>query len=162
MDTQPSPYDFNEQLAEGDRGEASLDRHFSRWFRIEPATPEEQRQRVDRHYRHRTSGQNFKVEYKTGSTASRTGNAFIETVSVDTEQRAGWAFTSQADMLLYYVPGKRVVYVLKMAAIRARLPFWLQKHEVREVPNNGYHTHGLLVPLEELERCAERVLTWDG
>jgi hypothetical protein len=49
-----------------------------------------------------------------------------------------------------------------MAAIRAWLPFWLQTYEVREVPNNGYHTHGLLVPLEELERCAERCMTWNG
>ena len=153
-----SPYRFDQQALQGERGEAFLDRHFSRWFRIEPATLEEQRQGIDRHFHHLKSGQDFTVEYKTDSLASRTGNAFIETVSVDSGQKAGWAFTSQADRLLYYVPGKQIIYILKMATIRARLPFWLQTCEVREVPNNGYHTHGLLVPLEELERCAERVL----
>jgi hypothetical protein len=122
MDNQQPPYNFDDQLSRGELGEALLDRFFAQWFRIKPATPEEQRQGIDRHFHHLKSHQEFTVEYKTDSLASRTGNAFIETVSVDTEQKAGWAFTSQADMLLYYVPGKRVVYVLKMAAIRTRLP----------------------------------------
>lgn len=156
------PYNFDDQLSHGERGEVFLDRYFSRWFRIEPATEEQQRQGFDRIFHHRKSRSAYTVEYKTDTAAARTGNAFIETVSVDAAEKAGWAFTSQADMLLYYVPGKNIVYILKMAAIRARLPFWLQTCEVREVPNNGYHTHGLLVPLEELERCAERVLTCEG
>jgi hypothetical protein len=156
--TGQSPYNFDDQLAHGERGEALLDRFFSRWFGIEPATPEEQRRGIDRHFHHLTSHNAFTVEYKTDHTATRTGNAFIETVSVDTAQKAGWAFTSQADRLLYYVPGNGVVYVLKMATVRAQLPVWQRAYEVREVPNNGYHTHGLLVPLEELEQIAERVL----
>jgi len=98
------------------------------------------------------------VEYKTDHTAARTGNAFIETISVDSEQKAGWAFTSQADVVLYYVPGRDQVYVLRTTAVRSRLPFWLQACEVRQVPNDGYHTHGLLVPLDELAGCADRVL----
>jgi hypothetical protein len=161
MDNQQSPYNFGDQLSHGERGEALLDRFFARWFRIEPATHEEQRQGIDRHFHHLTSHNDFTVEYKTDHTAARTGNAFIETVSVDTAGKAGWAFTSQADRLLYYVPGKGIVYVLKMTAVRARLPFWQQAYEIREVPNNGYHTHGLLVPLEELEKVAERLLTCD-
>jgi hypothetical protein len=158
MTTHPPPYNFADQLSHGERGETFLDRYFSRWFRIQPSTPEEQRLGIDRHFHHLKSHDEFTVEYKTDSTAARTGNAFIETVSVDSDQKAGWAFTSQADRLLYYVPGKRVVYILKMTAIRARLPFWLATYALREVPNNGYHTHGLLVPLAELERCAERVM----
>ena len=158
MPTQPTPYNFNDQLAHGEQGEAFLDRFFAQWFHVTPATPEEQRQGIDRHFSHLKSHEHFTVECKTDSTAARTGNAFIETISVDTEQKAGWAFTSQANRLLYYVPGKHVVFILEMTAIRARLPFWLQAYEVRQVPNNGYHTHGLLVPLEELERCAARVM----
>lgn len=153
-----TPYNFDDQLAHGEQGEAFLDRFFSRWFRIKPAALEEQRHGIDRHFHHLKSHEDFTVEYKTDSMAARTGNAFIETISVDTEQKAGWAFTSQADMLLYYVPGKATVYILKMTAIRARLPIWMTTYDLREVPNHGYHTHGLLVPLEELEQVAERVL----
>ena len=100
----------------------------------------------------------FAVEYKTDHLAARTGNAFIETISVDVEQKAGWAFTAQADLLLYYVPGLSQVYVLRTTALRARLPFWLLAHEVQQVSNRGYQTHGLLVPLAELANCAQKVL----
>lgn len=161
MTVHPPPYNFADQLSHGKRGETFLDRFFAHWFRIEPAAPEEQRHGIDRHFHHLKSHDDFTVEYKTDSAAARTGNAFIETISVDTEHKAGWAFTSQADVLLYYVPGKDTVYILKMAAIRARLPLWRQTCEVREVPNGGYHTHGLLVPLQELERCADRVMAVD-
>lgn len=152
-------YRFDEQLERGEQGEALLDRHFSRWFRIARATPGEQRQGIDRWFYalHRPSS--FAVEYKTDWTAAQTGNAFIETISVDTRDRDGWAYTSAADVLLYYVPGRSCIYVLTLTALRFRLPFWQQQYPVREIPNSGYHTHGLLVPLTELEGCAQRVLT---
>ena len=107
------PYNFDVQLAQGESGEARLDRFFSTWFQIQPATPEEQRQGIDRWFSDRRRPRTLAVEYKTDHTAARTGNAFIETISVDSEQKAGWAFTSQADLLLYYVPGRDQVYVLR-------------------------------------------------
>jgi len=156
------PYNFDIQLAQGESGEARLDRFFSTWFQIQPATPEEQRQGIDRWFADRRRPRTLAVEYKTDHTAARTGNAFIETISVDSEQKAGWAFTSQADLVLYYVPGRDQVYVLRTTAVRSRLPFWLQACEVRQVPNDGYHTHGLLVPLDELAGCADKVLHCPG
>jgi len=47
----------------------------------------------------------YTVEYKT--VLPVTGNAFIETIPVDMSEKAGWAFTSQADMLLYFDPATR-------------------------------------------------------
>ena len=151
-------YRFDEQLEQGEQGEAFLDRYFARWFHISHATPGEQRQGIDRWFYALRRPRSFAVEYKTDWTAGRTGNAFIETVSVDTRDRAGWAYTSAADRLLYYLPGRAAIYVLTLTALRYRLPFWTQQYPLREIPNDGYHTHGLLVPLAELERCAHRVL----
>lgn len=136
-----------------------LDRYFARWYRILAATPDEQREGIDRWFYALRRPRSFAIEYKTDWTASRTGNAFIETVSVDTRDRAGWAYTSAADLLLYYLPGRASIYVLALTALRYRLPFWTQQYPIREIPNDGYHTHGLLVPLDELARSAQRVLS---
>lgn len=155
------PYIFDDQLSHGEHGETFLDRFFSRWFRIEPATPEEQRRGIDRIFYNSRHRRTLTIEYKTDTAAARTGNAFIETISVDAIEKAGWVFTTEADILIYYIPGKSVLYVLRMAAVRSRLPFWLLTYKVREIPNLGYYTHGLLVPLDELERCADRVLLCD-
>lgn len=152
------PYSFGAQLEQGESGESFLDRFFSRWFRIEPATHDEQRSGIDRYFYDRKHPRLLLIEYKTDTLAAQTGNAFIETVSVDTADRAGWVFTSKADLLLYFVPGKHVIYILRLEAIRLRLPYWSLVYDLREVPNKGYHTHGLLVPLDELARCAERVV----
>lgn len=42
------PYDFREQLSAGQRGEAILDRFFSRAYVITPASDAEQRQEITR------------------------------------------------------------------------------------------------------------------
>jgi hypothetical protein len=154
-------YSFNQQLCHGEHGEEFLDHYFSRWFYIEPANPEEQRLGIDRFFMSRNQKHRLAVEYKTDETASRTGNAFIEVVSVDSSGKAGWAYTSQADYLLYYVPPRAFIYMLKMADIRERLSLWHQKYPLRRIPNNGYFSHGLLVPLRDLERYAEGVFNAD-
>lgn len=44
---------------------------------------------------------------------------------------AGWAVTSQADLLIYYVPGAWVIYVMPLAVLRAHLPRWSQQYPTR-------------------------------
>lgn len=150
-------YSFNGQLQSGEQGEVFLDEYFARWFILEPASPAEQRQGIDRFFTTRNRKRRFAVEYKTDNVAARTGNAFIETISVDVINKPGWAYTSQAEYLLYYVPGKAVVYMMPMAAIRRCLALWLEHFPHRQIPNNGYNSYGLLVPLGEFERYAEGV-----
>lgn len=123
-------------------------------FTVSPATGEEQRQGIDRHF-----SLPLTVEYKTDATAVRTHNAFIETVSVDTAGKRGWAYTSEADVLVYYIPGDELLYIVRFSRLRARLPHWLDLFPSRRIPNRGYHTVGLLVPLEELEECADVVIS---
>lgn len=150
-------YNFQTQLATGEEAERRLDAWFAHWYAIEPATPAQQRAGIDRIFTRHDTGRAFKVEYKTDSRASATGNAFVETVSVDTTGKAGWAFTSQADILLYYVPVSEVIYVIQMATLRRHLSRWQRQYQARKIPNQGYCTHGLLVPLDEFERIAQRV-----
>lgn len=148
-------YDFSAQLAQGETGERKLDAYFSRWFSIRPAKRAEQRRGIDRFFSRQ--GATYPVEYKTDARADETGNAFVETVSVDTVGKQGWAYTSEAEFLLYYVPGAEAVYIIPFTNLRQHLAQWVQSYPLRKIPNKGYCTHGILVPLTEFERIAQRV-----
>jgi hypothetical protein len=153
-------YQFAPKLAEGQTYEQQLDARFADRYIIQPATPQQQRQGIDRVYRPRNNPhQVLYIEYKADRTAVRTGNAFVEIVSVDTANKPGWAITSQADWLFYLVPGEaEALYIIRMADLRRSLPAWRTAYQTRRVPNDGYHTVGLLVPLDEFERIAYTVL----
>ncbi len=142
-------YQFDRQLVEGEAGEAFLDAFFTqRGHSVRAVSMAEQRQGIDRIITTR-SGQVMKVEYKTDHTAARTGNAFVETISVDTHGKMGWALTSQADYLVYLVPGQLII-VLPFQSLRWALPGWMREYPERTAANNGYETHGVLVPLPRL------------
>lgn len=151
------PYTFTTQLTDGQKGERRLDAFFQKWFVIRPATDAEQRQGIDRHFTRRKDQRAFTIEYKTDHTAGRTGNAFVETISVDTDNKPGWALTSQAQLLIYYIPDTGIIYVIDFARLRRNLPRWQQTYPQRAIPNRGYHTHGLLVPLLEFEKIANQI-----
>jgi len=157
-----SPYDFGDKLHEGQEGERRLDAYFGRWFDITPATRAGQRAGYDRIYRLRSTGECWLVEYKTDKRAALTGNAFVETVSV---RRAGirdvpgWAYKSRADRLIYYIPGDELAYLFSLEALRAELPRWTRIYPTRDIPNRGYVTVGLLVPLDEFEEHATNVIS---
>jgi hypothetical protein len=150
-------YDFNERRRAGAQGEVALDAFFAEWYYITPATLAQQRHGVDRIFTDRASGAQIAVEYKTDWTASRTGNAFVETISVDRDSTPGWVYTSSAAYLMYYLPDDDLVYILTLAALRAQLPRWQRTYPTRAIPNYGYFTHGVLVPLHEFERLAVEV-----
>jgi hypothetical protein len=146
------------QLARGESAEAWLDRYFTLRCDIQLASRAQQRQGIDRLFTHRITGLTYTVEYKTDWTAARTGNAFIETVSVDTEKIAGWAYTSQAEWLVYFIPGRATIYLIAFAALRAQLPRWLVTCPAAPpIPNRSYHTLGILVPLSQLAQVASAV-----
>lgn len=152
-------YDFDKQLARGDKGEAFLDAFFSRHYHITRATRAQQREGIDRFFVSKETGSRMSVEYKTDTTAARTHNAFVETVSVDTTGRPGWAYASKAEYLIYYIPGDELIYVMPFAVLRKQLPRWVQEHKPKAIPNRGYKTHGICVPLDEFERYADVVIS---
>jgi len=151
-------FNFKKQLSKGQDKEKYLDAFFSPRFDITEASANEQRRGIDRHFKNKETGARFSVEYKTDWRAAETHNAFIETVSVDTQNKAGWAYTCSADKLLYYIPRDELVYVISLRKLRERLPKWEKQYRALPVKNDGYNTIGLLVPLRELEAIAESVI----
>lgn len=157
-------YDFGDQLDKGKKAERKLDEHFSEWFDIRPATPGEDRRGIDRWFTDRKTGRVFPVQYKTDWRATRSGNAFIETVSVDTANIPGWAYTCKAEWLAYYCPGTNgeQAYWVSPETIRRELARWVNRYPARTIPNKGYNTVGVLVPLAEMERIADQVVNIGG
>jgi hypothetical protein len=152
-------YDFQEKLREGQRHERYLDEHYRDRFVVEPASRADERRGIDRYFTERRTGRRYAIQYKADTTAARTGNAFIETLSVDTSGAPGWALSCQADFIVYYVVGIGPAYVIRPAAIRRQMARWEREYPSRRIANRGYHTVGLLVPLDELERIAHAVVS---
>ena len=111
-------YKFDAQYRQGQQAETYLDSVFSRWFIVSRVDAAKQRIGIDRIWRGRKRGQRLTVEYKCDRTAASTGNAFIELQSTDRSR--GWALTSRADWLVYYVPGQRI-YLVRMQIGRAHV-----------------------------------------
>lgn len=153
-------YKFRDQLAIGEAYERRLDEHFQQALnisRIERASRAQQSAGIDRIWHTRT-GAAITVEYKADDKAGRTGNAFVETVSVDTANKPGWAMASTAQMLAYMVTQpEETIYLIEMTALRAQLPRWKRQYRTTYAQNDGYRTYGILVPLDEFERIAREV-----
>ena len=141
-------YDFNRQLSAGEAGEFELDRHFRARYKIQRISRDAQKAGIDRVFTSKRRRHRYTVEYKTDARAAATGNAFIETVSVDAEDKAGWGYTSCAQIVAYYVPPTHKVYLAETMRIKHELPKWESSYPTRSVPNDGYNTIGVLVPLD--------------
>ena len=150
MTTNNRPYDFTTQLFRGLKGEAIIREHFSPRWEIITTSRKFQQRGIDFIFKSRENGDSYRIEVKSDSTASQTNNAFIETYSVFPSKR-GWVYTCQADFLFYFLPLDRIIYSFRPHAIRKLLPEW-QKYPTRNIPNKGYESKGILVPLAELEK----------
>lgn len=149
-------YHFDEQNVRGGKGEAFLDTFFAeRGHYIQKATRGQQRLGIDRVFL--KDGGVVQVEYKTDLLAHRTGRVFIETISMDTNGKQGWVFTSRADVIVYFIPGLRMIVVVPPARLRGEVPRWEQTYPTRAAANEEYSTHGILIPIEEFERQASQV-----
>ena len=118
---------------------------------------DEQFRGIDRFFTHRPTGKVDAVEYKADSVAGHTGNAFIETISKDSTNKPGWAIASKARYLVYMVTDPETIYLIAMHRLRHQLPRWQNLYRTTTAQNDGYCTHGVLVPLHELERIAVTV-----
>lgn len=148
-------YTFGESLRAGSLGESRLDDFFSRWFDIQPVPMAVQRIGIDRLFIGEQKGDALAVEYKTDTQGHRTGNAFIETVSVDNDGKRGWLWTTKADALVYYLSKGSRGYVLDPTDMRNQAYSWTRRFRVKTATNPDYHSYGLLVPLDELSTIAE-------
>ncbi len=147
-------YGFKEQLAMGESGEARLDRYFSKWYEVTPVSIDLQRDGIDRKFK-RGSAVTY-AEYKTDSRTATTGNIFVETMSVDTIGKLGWAWTCKADMLMYLAL-PNTLYIVDPLNVRDCIEFWQSAFGIRKVKNKGYKSHGIPVPVKEFEKICESV-----
>jgi len=148
-------YDFDKQLAQGHDGEERLDQFFGQWYRVDPVNRELQRLGIDRVFTAKRNGVVWLVEYKSDTTAARTGNAFIETVSVDIANKRGWAYTCAAHMLIYYIPPTGDIRVLSVERLKTELLGNLNQYVTHTIPNvrggQAYNTIGVCIPLAKLD-----------
>ncbi len=154
-------HDFNDQLARGSSGESVLDAFFrARGHYIQPATRGQQQHGIDRVFL--KDGKVAYVEYKTDYRAHQTRHMFIETVSIDTDDKEGWAYTSEADYIVFYVPVLKKIYVMPLEILHRVLPEWIKRYPTRSAQNAGYATHGILVPLEVFVSHATQIFDIDA
>lgn len=133
-----------------------LDTYFgARGWNITPTTPHEERrlQLGDRHFR--KGGLHYLVEYKSGIQTAATGNVFLETISVDSAGKPGWVFTCQADYIFYAALLNKKVLVFipdKLRLVIRDLQRQFPTVKTGKRQNEGYDTHGVIVPLAYVEK----------
>ena len=139
-----------------DRGALILDTWLAPYYDLRAATRDEQVRGIDRIAEDGSGPQT--IDYKCDERAAATGNAFIETVSNRQTGRPGWALTSEAFWLLYFVMPHEVL-VCTFRTIRAQLPSWRERYRQGVAINTReglrYETLGVLVPLAVVRDVAE-------
>lgn len=149
-----NPYNFYTQRAIGHAGEAVIcDWLNSQGWQLRPATDAEQRQGIDFWGCFPSKGATS-FEIKTDRRAHRSGNAFIELESSNKTGKLGWLFTCEADVILYWIPGLDLVLWMQPDNIRNAYQDWKDLYSLRQIPNDGYYTTGLIVPLESFQTAA--------
>jgi hypothetical protein len=138
----------------------TLDRWLGQHYRLRLANVDEQRQGIDRVVID-DDGCDTTIDYKCDTRAAQTGNLFAETVSNARTGRLGWALTSRAEWLFYFVVPARV-QVYRMARFRAAVAVWNGTYPLRAAENEGYATLGICVPLEVAAARAEYVAHLDA
>lgn len=144
-----------------------LDEYFTSqgWY-IVPTSPQQERKLClgDRVFMRGL--QSYFVEYKSGIQSFYTGNIFLETVSVDSENKAGWVYTCQATFIFYAALLNNKILVFVPDDLRENVE--QLRRQFREVKtgknqNDGYDTHGLIIPLEYAEKhIARKVITLEA
>lgn len=145
------------QFTNGKAVEAFLDEYFAgRGYSIRQTTPHEERVLClgDREFS--GAGFRFYVEYKSGIQSHFTNNIFLETVSVDTgNKKPGWVYTCQAHFIYYacLLDGKILVFVPNhLRAVIETLKLSFREVKTGKGQNQGYNTHGLIIPLAYAEK----------
>lgn len=157
-------HSFAEKLKQGQAAEVLLDRYFSDYFLIAPPPKDAvgdwaESRGIDRIFEHRNTHVRLSVQYKTDWKAAETGNAFIETVSVDTSEVPGWAYTCLAQRIYYFVPPRNEIYELDTMKLKRHLPAWEQLYSTGKSHNATYTTSGLKVPLYVVGGIAAEIFT---
>lgn len=101
----------------------------------------------------RPDGSVVTVEYKFDLAASRTGNIFFETVSVDQRDIPGWGWSSQADYWIFLLTTNEILVVKPS---RFRTLVWESRFQTTEkkIPNSNYNTLGVPIPFKKVQEIS--------
>lgn len=152
-------HDFNDKLDEGKYYESILDKFFLDRgdVSILPAKVDNEiEEGFDRYFVHSTEKPPFRIEYKSDTVATGTGNAFIETVSDDVLCKPGWVNKSRADYVAYWPVGTGKIILVSPSILRQCLKHWKKEYSTASAKNKSWKTHGLLVPLHIVEKVAKK------
>ena len=120
---------------------------------VREATTEEQWRGMDRVVA--DGERTYTIDYKCDERWARTGNVFVEITSNQQTGRQGWALTSEAEWLLYFLTPSRVL-LLRFETLRRELTTWQRSYPIRTARNEeGYNTIGVCVPVPIVEGIAE-------
>lgn len=157
-----SRFQETNQWKSGQSIEDFLDKlHRDHGWQVERTTPHEERVLClgDRHMR--KDDEHFLVEYKSGIQTFYTGNVFLETVSVDTQNKPGWVYTCKADVILYAALLNNRILVFqpnKLRFVIEELKSFYPEVSTKNNQNEGYNTHGVIIPLAEAEKIAYSIV----
>lgn len=145
-----STHGFNQKVKQSEEDNKVLDRFFSKWYDILRMELAIDKIGIDRLWTDKEQKVRYSVEYKADRRAAETGNAFVETVSVDKTNTPGWAYTCAAQFLVYYIPQQNKAWIMSTIAIKNKVDEWKKKYRaVKAVNENGYTTYGIAVPFSE-------------
>lgn len=149
-------YSFVEQLDIGEQYEDVLDEYFGQWYEIAEVDINQQRKGIDRIFTGKSGGDSKTIEYKADEKTQDTGNVFIETWSVMEMGKYGWAWTCQADMLIYLaIPD--TIYMIQPIKVRESIPKWEKRYGLKTVKNKHYTSAGITVPIGVFELSCDAV-----
>lgn len=145
-------YSYAVQLAKGKEAEALLDAYFSHWYRIE-VIPHEVELEIgsDRLFVDPYGNQTV-VEYKADYIGHRSGNVFLETLQFN--HLNGWVYTTQADVLVYWVVGTGQVLAVRPPVLRDMLARWRATYPTVGTANETSRGAGVLLPITELQKVS--------
>lgn len=153
---------YSNAFKDGKMAEALLDKYFQRrGWHITQTTPEEEREKYWGDRKYVKDNKIYYIEYKYDARTFKTGNIFLETISVDTADTPGWVYTCRADYIFYACWSMQEILVFTPATLRKNIEnFKLQYRTVATAAglNNGYRTHGVLVPYAEAKKIAKEII----
>ncbi len=139
-------HNFDDRLDSSKKYSKELDSVFSKWYEVFSTPLVIDKIGIDRLWKEKEWKVFYSVEYKADEVTAKTQNAFIETVSVDTQNKPGWGYTCAAQILVYYVPQWHKAWLISPMTIKKHIEEWRKKYREVSAQNEGYKTIGIAVP----------------
>ncbi len=115
----------------------------------EAVSMEFQRRGIDRYLT--IGNERVPVEYKAETRVTDTGNYFLETISVDKDNKPGWVEYSEALYIIYYLPLEHKLFFVLLSDIKDNMAKWKELYPEKICRNKTYNSLGIIVPRDKIE-----------